>query len=60
VFAIIKKYSLIPALGFLCCTYLLSESGATNWLRFLIWLIVGLAIYFIYGFWNSKIGKKTT
>jgi amino acid transporter len=53
-----KNYSLIPVLGFLCCTYLLSESGTTNWVRFLIWLIVGLVLYFVYGYKHSKIGRE--
>ena len=53
-----NSYSLIPALGFLCCTYLLCESGTTNWLRFIIWLFVGLGLYFVYGFWNSKLTAK--
>lgn len=50
-----KNYSLIPVLGFLCCTYLLCESGTTNWERFLIWLVVGLCIYFLYGAKHSKL-----
>jgi amino acid transporter len=59
ILSVIKNYSLIPVLGFLCCTYLLSESGTTNWERFLIWLVVGLVLYFVYGFKNSKLGNKT-
>jgi amino acid transporter len=58
ILTVIKNYSLIPVLGFLCCTYLLSESGTTNWERFLIWLVVGMGIYFLYGYKNSKIGKR--
>jgi basic amino acid/polyamine antiporter, APA family len=58
VLAFIRNYSLIPVLGFLCCTYLLSESGTTNWERFLIWLAVGLVLYFLYGFKNSRLAKK--
>ena len=57
ILSFIKNYSLIPVLGFLCCTYLLSESGTTNWERFLIWLVVGLILYFVYGFKHSKLGK---
>jgi APA family basic amino acid/polyamine antiporter len=57
VLSFIKSYSLIPVLGFLCCTYLLSESGTTNWERFLIWLLVGLCVYFLYGYKKSKLGK---
>jgi len=55
ILSFVKNYSLIPVLGFLCCTYLLSESGTTNWERFLIWLIVGLGVYFLYGSKNSRL-----
>jgi amino acid transporter len=55
ILSFIKNYSVIPVMGFLCCTYLLSESGTTNWERFVIWLIVGLAVYFLYGSRHSKL-----
>jgi amino acid transporter len=58
ILSFIKNYSLIPALGFLTCSYLLSESGTTNWERFLIWLVIGLVIYFLYGAKNSKLRKR--
>ena len=54
----VNNYSLIPVLGFLCCTYLLCESGTSNWERFLIWLVVGLSIYFMYGIKKSKLASK--
>jgi amino acid transporter len=57
VLSYVRNYSLIPVMGFLCCTYLLCESGVTNWQRFLIWLVVGLAVYFLYGARNSRLGK---
>lgn len=50
-----NNYSLIPVLGFLSCSYLLSESGVSNWERFLLWLLIGLIIYFIYGYKKSKL-----
>ena len=53
----IKKFSLIPSLGLLMCAYLMTELGFTNWLRFGIWLLVGLAIYFLYGYSNSNLNK---
>ncbi len=59
ILSFLKNFSIIPVLGFLCCTYLLSESGATNWERFMIWLVVGLALYFVYGYNHSKLGRKT-
>lgn len=51
----LRSYSLIPVLGFLCCTYLLCESGTSNWERFLIWLVLGLVVYFLYGRRKSKL-----
>jgi amino acid transporter len=52
-----KNLSLIPVLGLLSCTYLLCESGASNWGRFFIWLVVGFAIYFLYGIRHSKLAE---
>jgi APA family basic amino acid/polyamine antiporter len=51
----IKRLSLIPVLGVMCCTYLMTELGWTNWFRFGIWLIVGLIVYFFYSFNHSKL-----
>jgi amino acid transporter len=55
VLAFVKKFSLIPLLGVMSCTYLMTELGITNWIRFGAWLILGLIVYFAYGFWNSKL-----
>lgn len=55
----IKKLSLIPVLGLLSCLYLMTEMGYTNWLRFLIWLVIGLVIYFSYSYKNSVIAKES-
>jgi APA family basic amino acid/polyamine antiporter len=58
VLAVIKNLSLIPVLGLMSCFYLMTQLGYTNWLRFLIWLVIGLVIYFTYSFKNSKLGKE--
>jgi APA family basic amino acid/polyamine antiporter len=55
----IKNLSLIPVLGLLSCSYLMTELGYTNWLRFLIWLAIGLVIYFTYGYKNSRLNEET-
>ncbi|MBP7496057.1 MAG: amino acid permease [Bacteroidales bacterium] len=52
-----KKYSLIPVLGLLTNLYLMTELGITNWLRFILWLLAGLFIYFFYGINKSKLNK---
>jgi amino acid transporter len=56
--AFIKNLSLIPVLGLLSCFYLMTELGYLNWLRFLIWLIIGLVIYFTYGYKHSGLGRE--
>ncbi|MCR8558272.1 amino acid permease [Mucilaginibacter sp. BJC16-A38] len=57
VLSFVKNLSLIPVLGLLSCFYLMTELGYTNWLRFLIWLIIGLVIYFTYGYKHSLLNK---
>jgi len=57
VLAFIKKLSLIPVLGLLSCFYLMAELEYESWIRFLVWLLIGLAIYFSYGYKHSLIGK---
>ncbi|HRG90796.1 MAG TPA: amino acid permease C-terminal domain-containing protein, partial [Chitinophagales bacterium] len=58
VLSVWKKLSLIPVLGMLACSYLLCESGVSNWERFLLWLMVGFVVYFAYGYRNSKLAVK--
>ena len=55
ILCVVKRLTLIPVLGVLSCGYLMTELGVTNWLRFGIWLIVGLIVYFCYGAWHSKL-----
>ena len=51
--------SLIPVLGLLSCFYLMAQESHTNWLRFLIWLVIGLVIYFTYGYKNSRLARDS-
>lgn len=55
-----KKLSLIPLLGVMFCSYLMSELGVTNWLRFALWLVVGLCVYFLYGYKKSALNIAKT
>lgn len=52
--SVMKAYSLIPILGLTCCGYLLSQLGFQNWVKFFIWIALGVLIYFCYGIWHSK------
>ena len=55
VLSFVKRLSLIPVLGLVTCFYLMSQLGITNWARFVIWLVAGLAIYFLYSRKASKL-----
>jgi amino acid transporter len=54
----VKKLSLIPVLGMLCCLYLMIEIPARSWGVFFGWMAFGLVIYFSYGFWKSKLSPE--
>lgn len=54
----VKKFSLIPVLGMLCCLYLMIEIPARSWVVFFGWMAFGLVIYFCYGYWKSKLSSK--
>lgn len=58
VLSFMKSFSLIPVLGLLSCFYLMAQESHTNWYRFLIWLVIGLCIYFTYGYKNSRLASQ--
>ncbi|MGZ5246797.1 MAG: amino acid permease [Flavitalea sp.] len=58
VLTFLRNYSLIPILGVLFCSYLLIEIPAISWIWFLCWMALGLAIYFLYGYRNSKLNPS--
>ncbi len=53
-----KRTSIIPLAGMLCCFYMMAQLGLKNWLIFLIWLAIGLVIYFVYGYKHSKLKNR--
>jgi basic amino acid/polyamine antiporter, APA family len=57
--AIYRNWSLIPVMGLLTNLFLMCELGITNWIRFGIWLLIGLIIYVGYGSRKSKLNKLT-
>jgi amino acid transporter len=58
VMTFIRKYSLIPVMGVLFCSYLLVAIPAQSWLWFLAWMGIGLVIYFLYGYRKSKLSSS--
>lgn len=57
VLAFRHNLSLIPMLGLVSCFYMMAQIPAKSWMGFFIWLVIGLAIYFSYGYNNSKLAK---
>ncbi len=46
---------LIPVLGILSCGALMYFLPATTWMRFGVWILVGIAVYFLYSMHHSKL-----
>jgi basic amino acid/polyamine antiporter, APA family len=47
----------VPILGIITCMILMFSLPEENWLRLLVWLVIGLAIYFFYGRKHSIMHK---
>ena len=50
----------IPLAAMVTCGYLMLQLPAITWWRFVIWMMVGLALYFLYGFRHSRLAGKQT
>jgi APA family basic amino acid/polyamine antiporter len=46
---------LTPALGILMCLFLMQGLPGVTWIRFVLWLLVGLVLYFVYGKRQSRL-----
>jgi len=57
VLSFMKNLSLIPVLGLVSCSYLLTGMAPSNWKWFFTWLAIGLVIYFSYSYKRSKLNN---
>ncbi|AMA50478.1 MULTISPECIES: amino acid permease [Flavobacterium] len=48
----------VPIAGILVCLYLMYSLPLESWMRLVIWMALGVIIYFIYGKKNSKLNKE--
>ena len=46
---------LVPILGILFNGYMMYKLGWVNWARLIIWLVIGLVVYFAYGRYHSRV-----
>ncbi len=49
----------VPLLGIIVCSAMIYGLGWTNWTRLLLWLSIGVIIYFIYSRKHSKLRNKS-
>ncbi|MEV0613284.1 amino acid permease [Nonomuraea sp. NPDC050404] len=44
----------LPIVSVLACLYLMLNLPVLTWLRFLIWMVIGVLLYLAFGYWNSR------
>ena len=49
---------IIPVLGVVSCAYLMIALTVMTWVRFLVWLDLGMVIYWFYGRTHSQLASK--
>ncbi len=47
----------LPWLSAAICLFLMINLTTETWLRFLVWMAIGFAIYFAYGYQHSRVGR---
>ncbi|MBX2861662.1 MAG: amino acid permease [Vampirovibrio sp.] len=47
-----------PLIGMLGCIYVMSGLPMVTWVVTIGWFLLGMALYFGYGFWNSKLNQE--
>ena len=57
-FSFLRKLSAIPVFGILSCLYLMAQIHVHQWIGFSIWLVIGLILYFTYGYRHSKLHPR--
>jgi len=51
---------IVPILAILICGYMMASLPLDTWIRLVVWLAIGLLIYFVYGKSHSRIGGSST
>jgi APA family basic amino acid/polyamine antiporter len=49
---------LVPLLGMFFCAYLMLSLPVVTWIRFFVWMAIGLVIYLSYGRYHSRVAHE--
>jgi APA family basic amino acid/polyamine antiporter len=49
----------VPMLGAASCIFLMVYLPPSSWWRFIGWLVLGMAVYFFYGYSHSVVGRES-
>jgi APA family basic amino acid/polyamine antiporter len=49
---------IVPILGILICAYMMYSLPVDTWLRLIVWMAIGLIIYFTYSMSHSRVGAQ--
>jgi APA family basic amino acid/polyamine antiporter len=48
----------VPILAALACFYLMLNLTGTTWVRFLVWMAIGIVVYAVYGRSHSRLAQE--
>ena len=48
----------LPILSIVACLWLMVNLTVLTWIRFVIWMVVGIAVYALYGYRKSVLGQR--
>ena len=50
-----KWHPIVPVLGIISCSLLMLFLPIQTWIRFIIWILIGVGMYFVYSYRNSEL-----
>jgi basic amino acid/polyamine antiporter, APA family len=54
----VKALPVVATLAVISCLWLMLNLSAETWLRFILWMVIGVVIYFAYSRRNSVLGRR--
>ncbi len=50
----------VPILSILACAWLMVNLSVETWVRFVVWMLIGVVIYFVYGRRHARLGQSSS